>query len=53
MESGEGRRVLFAFERDDGPQARCRNELTVARLREGGPLLTVGPPEPPPNTPAP
>ncbi|MFC9605997.1 hypothetical protein ACFTTN_21335 [Streptomyces niveus] len=44
-------RGLFLFERDDGPQARRRNELTVARLREGGPLLPVGPPEPPPPPP--
>ncbi|WP_372352585.1 hypothetical protein [Streptomyces sp. KL116D] len=49
-----GRRgVRLLFERDDGPVARRRAELTVARLRAGGPLLPVvdAPPPPPPPPP--
>ncbi|MEU3922370.1 hypothetical protein [Streptomyces sp. NPDC029004] len=46
--------VRLDYERDDTPQARRRNELTIARLRAGGPLLpAVEPPPPPPPTPPP
>ncbi|MFC9497529.1 hypothetical protein [Streptomyces sp. NPDC056982] len=39
----------LVYERDDGPQARRRAELTIARLSEGGPLLpAIEPPPPPP-----
>ncbi|MDF6022598.1 hypothetical protein [Streptomyces sp. JH34] len=53
------RGVRLVYERDDGPLARRRAELTVARLRAGGPLLPVmeppapPPPGPPPPAPAP
>ncbi|MEU6985313.1 hypothetical protein ABZ946_18075 [Streptomyces sp. NPDC046324] len=41
--------VRLVYDRDDGPQARRRSELTIARLREGGQLLpAVEPPPPPP-----
>ncbi|MGW7174285.1 hypothetical protein [Streptomyces xanthophaeus] len=44
--------VRLDFERDDTPVARRRNELTIARLRAGGPVLTaVEPPAPPPPAP--
>ncbi|MGW8682519.1 hypothetical protein ACWGNN_15920 [Streptomyces sp. NPDC055817] len=38
----------LVYERDDGPQARRRAELTIARLSEGGPLLPAIEPPPPP-----
>ncbi|MEU3401593.1 hypothetical protein [Streptomyces filamentosus] len=48
--------VKLVYERDDGPLARRRNELAVARLRAGGPLLLgvepPAPPLPPPPPPA-
>ncbi|MFD8821520.1 hypothetical protein ACFV1C_04005 [Streptomyces sp. NPDC059605] len=44
----------LVHERDDGPIARRRAELTIARLRAGGPLLpAVEPPPPPPPGPPP
>ncbi|MET7540537.1 hypothetical protein ACWGDS_06295 [Streptomyces sp. NPDC055059] len=48
-----GTRLVYG--RDDGPQARRRAELTIARLREGGPLLPAiePPPPPPPSVPPP
>lgn len=46
--------VRLVYERDDGPLARRRTELTIARLRAGGPLLpAVEPPPPPPPGPPP
>ncbi|MFG2751763.1 hypothetical protein [Streptomyces xanthophaeus] len=46
--------VRLDFERDDTPVARRRNELTIARLRAGGPVLpAVEPPAPPPPAPPP
>ncbi|MFE6102644.1 hypothetical protein ACFVQ4_22075 [Streptomyces laurentii] len=45
--------VLVLYERDDGPLARRRNELTIARLRAGGSLLPVVEPPPPPLPPPP
>jgi hypothetical protein len=47
--------VRLVYGRDDGPQARRRAELTIARLREGGPLLPAiePPPPPPPSAPPP
>ncbi|MFJ6760967.1 hypothetical protein ACIQNK_38905 [Streptomyces sp. NPDC091273] len=42
--------VRLVYERDDAPPARRRNELTLARLRAGGPLL---PAVEPPAAPAP
>ncbi|WP_208604893.1 hypothetical protein, partial [Streptomyces mutomycini] len=46
--------VRLVFERDDGPLARRRTELAVARLRAGGPLLpAMDPPPPPPPGPPP
>ncbi|MEU8484894.1 hypothetical protein [Streptomyces sp. NPDC048641] len=47
--------VRLVYGRDDGPQARRRAELTIARLREGGPLLPAiePPPPPPPSLPPP
>ncbi|BAU82040.1 fimbrial isopeptide formation D2 domain-containing protein [Streptomyces laurentii] len=44
---------LLTYERDDGPLARRRNELTIARLRAGGSLLPVVEPPPPPLPPPP
>ncbi|MFF9868197.1 hypothetical protein ACF1G0_22805 [Streptomyces sp. NPDC013953] len=47
----------LVYDRDDTPQARRRAELSVARLRAGGPLLPAteppAPPPPPPPPPAP
>ncbi|TXS54798.1 hypothetical protein EAO76_44215, partial [Streptomyces sp. sk2.1] len=41
--------IRLVYERDDGPIARRRAELTIAQLRAGGPLLpAVEPPPPPP-----
>ncbi|MFE9728080.1 hypothetical protein ACFYQ5_32075 [Streptomyces sp. NPDC005794] len=49
-----GGAAQLVFERDDAPLARRRNELTIARLRAGGPLLpAVEPPPPPPPLPPP
>ncbi|MBM7439407.1 hypothetical protein JOC24_002829 [Streptomyces sp. HB132] len=46
--------VRLVYERDDGPLARRRTELTIARLRAGGPLLpAMEPPPPPPPGPPP
>ncbi|WP_406109691.1 hypothetical protein OG698_43630 [Streptomyces sp. NBC_01003] len=46
--------LRLVYGRDDCPQARRRAELTIARLREGGPLLpAIEPPPPPPPTPPP
>lgn len=47
--------VRLVCQRDDGPLARRRNELTIARLRAGGPLLSPVelPPPPPPGPPPP
>ena len=46
--------IRYRFERDDGPLARRRAELTIARLRAGGPVLPTGaPPPPPPPSPPP
>ncbi|WP_406275152.1 hypothetical protein OHT93_29365 [Streptomyces sp. NBC_00191] len=46
--------IRLDYERDDTPQARRRSELTIARLRAGGPLLpAIEPPPPPPPTPPP
>lgn len=46
--------VRLVYERDDGPQARRRAELTIARLRAGGPMASVvEPPPPPPPAPPP
>lgn len=46
--------VQLVFERDDEPQACRRRELTIARLRADGPLLTgIEPPPPPPPGPPP
>ncbi|MFE4591537.1 hypothetical protein [Streptomyces laurentii] len=44
---------LLVYERDDGPLARRRNEMTIARLRAGGSLLPVVEPPPPPLPPPP
>ncbi|MEU8692149.1 hypothetical protein [Streptomyces sp. NPDC048665] len=47
---------VLHFRRDDDPRARRRAELTVERLRAGGPVLPDGaldPPAPPPPAPAP
>ncbi|WP_405844839.1 hypothetical protein [Streptomyces sp. NBC_01518] len=41
--------VRLLYERDDGPRARRRAELTIARLRAGGPTASeVEQPPPPP-----
>ncbi|MDK0524358.1 hypothetical protein [Streptomyces sp. ML-6] len=46
--------IRLVHERDDGPIARRRAELTIARLRADGPLLpAVEPPPPPPPGPPP
>ncbi|MCX4866106.1 hypothetical protein OHU11_23550 [Streptomyces sp. NBC_00257] len=46
--------IRLVYERDDAPIARRRAELTIARLRAGGPLLpAVEPPPPPPPGPPP
>ncbi|MFD8743622.1 hypothetical protein [Streptomyces sp. NPDC059616] len=46
--------IRLVYERDDAPTARRRAELTIARLRAGGPLLpAVEPPPPPPPGPPP
>ncbi|MFE3148337.1 hypothetical protein ACFXJ6_16990 [Streptomyces sp. NPDC059218] len=47
--------IRLVYERDDAPIARRRAELTIARLRAGGPLLPVvePPPPPPPGPPPP
>ncbi|GGQ83292.1 hypothetical protein GCM10010216_51320 [Streptomyces flaveolus] len=46
--------VRLVYERDDAPQAQRRRELTIARLRAGGPLLSeIEPPPPPPPGPPP
>ncbi|WP_327419043.1 hypothetical protein [Streptomyces sp. NBC_01233] len=46
--------IRLVYERDDAPPARRRNELTIARLRAGGPLLpAIEPPVPPPPGPPP
>lgn len=47
--------VRLLYERDDDPRARRRAELSVARLRAGGPLLSAveSPPPPPPGPPPP
>ncbi|ATW52241.1 hypothetical protein CGZ69_35260 [Streptomyces peucetius subsp. caesius ATCC 27952] len=46
--------VQLVYERDDDPQACRRRELTIARLRAGGPLLSeIEPPPPPPPGPPP
>ncbi|MFF5025865.1 hypothetical protein ACFY2J_16830 [Streptomyces collinus] len=48
--------VRLVFRRDDDPRARRRAELTIARLRAGGPVLTddeLDPPPPPPSDPPP
>ncbi|MFJ6561795.1 hypothetical protein ACIQMV_18380 [Streptomyces sp. NPDC091412] len=48
-------RIRYRFERDDAPLARRRAELTIARLRAGGPVLPAWepPPPPPPSPPLP
>ncbi|OIJ92664.1 hypothetical protein [Streptomyces colonosanans] len=47
-------RIRYCFERDDAPLARRRAELTIARLRAGGPVLPAcEPPPPPPPSPPP
>ncbi|MFD9030424.1 hypothetical protein ACFVZW_04540 [Streptomyces sp. NPDC059567] len=48
-------RFRLDYERDEDPRARRRTELTIARLRAGGPLLPAvePPPPPPPATPPP
>jgi hypothetical protein len=47
-------RIRYRFERDDTPRARRRAELTIARLRAGGPVLPAWePPPPPPPSPPP
>ncbi|MFE3638002.1 hypothetical protein [Streptomyces sp. NPDC059168] len=43
--------VRLVFRRDDDPRARRRAELTVERLRAGGPVLADGEPLPPPPPP--
>ncbi|KOV62692.1 hypothetical protein [Streptomyces sp. MMG1121] len=56
VRSRRGVRYVLHFRRDDDPRARRRAELTVERLRAGGPLLPDGalePPAPPPPAPAP
>ncbi|MFE6336615.1 hypothetical protein ACFVOK_25935 [Streptomyces sp. NPDC057798] len=47
--------LQLAFERDDSPLARRRNEEAIARLRAGEPLLPAvrAPPPPPPGPPPP
>ncbi|MCT4353764.1 hypothetical protein M5362_11560 [Streptomyces sp. Je 1-79] len=41
--------VALVYERDEDPQARRRTELSIARLRQGLPLLpAIDPPPPPP-----
>ncbi|MGW0773597.1 hypothetical protein ACWD01_08035 [Streptomyces sp. NPDC002835] len=46
--------LCCVFERDDSPLARRRNELAIARLRAGEPLLgAIEPPPPPPPAPPP
>ncbi|MFI2432456.1 hypothetical protein [Streptomyces sp. NPDC018693] len=51
---GKGGPDRYIFERDDEPQARRRAELSIARLRAGGPLLpAMEPPPPPPPGPPP
>ncbi|MFC8794879.1 hypothetical protein [Streptomyces cinereoruber] len=46
--------VRLVFGRDEAPHTRRRRELTVARLRAGGPLLPASePPSPPPPSPPP
>ncbi|MGW3512181.1 hypothetical protein [Streptomyces sp. NPDC000994] len=46
--------IRYRFERDDTPLARRRAELTIARLRAGGPVLPAWePPPPPPPSPPP
>ncbi|MFF4699903.1 hypothetical protein [Streptomyces chattanoogensis] len=51
---GPYRGVRLIYERDEAPQARRRAELTIARLRAGGPLLpAMEPPAPPPPSPPP
>ncbi|MFB7708358.1 hypothetical protein [Streptomyces sp. NPDC056105] len=42
--------VRLVHARDDGPQARRRAEPTIARLREGGPLLPADRAAPAPAT---
>ena len=41
--------IRLVYERDDAPIARRRAELTIARLRAGGPLLPAVEPPPPPS----
>ncbi|MFC9282734.1 hypothetical protein [Streptomyces collinus] len=46
------RSYRLVFRRDDDPRARRRAELTIERLRAGGPVLTddeLVPPPPPPS----
>ncbi|WP_385621163.1 hypothetical protein PXH67_21110 [Streptomyces sp. P8-A8] len=45
--------IRLVYERDDAPTARRRAELTIARLRAGGPLLPAVEPPPPPGPPPP
>ncbi|MDX2594289.1 hypothetical protein PV343_18855 [Streptomyces sp. WI03-4A] len=50
------RSYRLVFRRDDDPRARRRAELTIERLRAGGPVLTddeLLPPPPPPSPPPP
>ncbi|AGS70071.1 hypothetical protein [Streptomyces collinus] len=54
LRTARGYRLVFR--RDDDPRARRRAELTIARLRAGGPVLTddeLDPPPPPPSDPPP
>ncbi|MGW6559110.1 hypothetical protein [Streptomyces hydrogenans] len=55
-ESAGWRGIRLTFARDEAPDARRRRELTIARLRSGGPVLppmeTPPPPAPLPPPPA-
>lgn len=54
LRTARGYRLVFR--RDDDPRARRRAELTIARLRAGGPVLPddeLDPPPPPPSDPPP
>ncbi|GHI07090.1 hypothetical protein AQI88_21830 [Streptomyces cellostaticus] len=56
VEYRTARSLGLIFRRDDDPRARRRAELTIERLRAGGPVLADGqsaPPPPPPPAPAP
>ncbi|MEV7536140.1 hypothetical protein [Streptomyces hydrogenans] len=50
-ESAGWRGIRLTFARDEAPDARRRRELTIARLRSGGPVLP--PTETPPPAPLP